>query len=232
MVAMIEIVEPKAIVESSFEGIMPLLERAGRTCYMSEDKIRAGSAESFIRNIIKRGHESVIEHASISARIICDRSTSHQLVRHRLAAYSQTSQRFCDYGKKGCQFICSPSIGIQPGIYRSEWFDNCGQLVFDNNGVVDLNPTQLEWLVTVEQCYNSYLRLRNDNIKPEDARSVLPNAVKTEVFSTFNLRVWRHLFKVRALNSHAQWQIRGIFRELLDKFVVELPAIFGDLLEV
>ena len=84
---MIEIVEPRGIIESSFDGIMPLLERAGRTCYRSEDRIGDGTAESFIRGIIRRGHESVIEHASVSARIICDRSTSHQLVRHRLAAY-------------------------------------------------------------------------------------------------------------------------------------------------
>jgi len=232
---MITVVEPQGIIESELDGeaIMRLLERAGRTCYRSEDKIVDGeSAEGFIQGIIKRGHESVIEHAVISARIICDRSTSHQLVRHRLAAYSQESQRYCDYGKKGCQVICPPAIGVPLGSYHSEWFENCGHLVFDDNGEVKFNQTQLGWLVTVEQCYDSYLHLRDAKIRPEDARSVLPNAVKTEVFSTFNLRVWRHIFRERGLNNHAQWQIRGIFRELLDKFVVELPAVFGDLLEV
>lgn len=229
---MIEIVEPRGIIESSFDGIMPLLERAGRTCYRSEDRIGEGTAERFISAIINSGHESVIEHASVSVRIICDRSTSHQLVRHRLAAYSQESQRYCDYGKKGCQIICPPSIGIIPGTLELNYSIEYGRIVTDENGTVDLNPIQLGWLATIENCYKTYLLLREKGIRPEDARSVLPNAVKTEVFSTFNLRIWRHLFKERGLNRHAQWQIRGIFRELLDKFVVELPAVFGDLLEV
>lgn len=225
---MITVVEPQGIIESSFEGIMPLLERAGRTCYRSEDKIGDGTADSFIRNIIKRGHESVIEHASVSVRIICDRSTSHQLVRHRLAAYSQESQRYCDLGKRGCQVICPPDIGIQPGVYTAERFD-IGWIVFDENGMTLKNSIQNSWLATVNNCYDEYLNLRDKKIKPEDARSVLPNAVKTEVFSTFNLRVWRHLFKIRALNNHAQWQIRGIFSSLLEQFAAELPAVFGDL---
>ena len=228
---MITVIEPCVTLESSFEGIMPLLERAGRTCYKSEDKIGDDTAEKFVRGIIKRGHESVIEHASVSVKIVCDRSCSHQLVRHRIAAYSQESQRYCDYGRKGCQVICPPDIGVMPGTYHSEFFDNCGSLVFDENGEVDLTPTQMGWLVTVEHCYDTYLRLRQDKIKPEDARSVLPNAVKTEVFSTFNLRQWRHIFKERALNNHAQWQIRGIFRDLLDQFARKLPAVFGDLLD-
>jgi thymidylate synthase (FAD) len=229
---MITIVEPRGIIESELDGgeaIMRLLERAGRTCYKSEDQMDGESAERFIQGIIRRGHESVIEHAVISARIICDRSTSHQLVRHRLAAYSQESQRYCDYGKKGCQVICPPSIGIAPGSYEIDDF----HLVFDGNGnLLQLNPVHSAWLTTVGNCYESYLTLREANIRPEDARSVLPNATKTEVFSTFNLRIWRHIFKERGLNRHAQWQIRGIFRELLDQFVVELPAVFGDLLEV
>lgn len=229
---MIEIVEPRGIIESSFDDIMPLLERAGRTCYRSEDRIGDGTAERFISAIINSGHESVIEHASVSVRIICDRSTSHQLVRHRLAAYSQESQRYCDYGKKGCQVICPPSIGIQPGPLEIEYLVNGGHIAIDENGTVTLNPIQLGWLTTVNNCYESYLTLREAKIRPEDARSVLPNAVKTEVFSTFNLRIWRHLFKERGLNKHAQWQIRGIFRDLLDKFIVELPAVFGDLLGV
>jgi len=91
---MITIVKPHATIESSFEGIMPLLELAGRNCYKSEDKIGDGTADNFIRNIIKRGHESVIEHASVSARIICDRSCSHQIVRSRICSFSQESQRY------------------------------------------------------------------------------------------------------------------------------------------
>jgi len=230
MDAVIEIVNPHVSIESSFEGIMLLLERAGRVCYRSEDKIGDGTADGFVRGIIRRGHESVIEHASISVRIVCDRSCSHQLVRHRLAAYSQESQRFCDYGKKGCQVICPPDIGLPPGTYSVvNLGGDAGWRVWDDHGIIKPNAVQLIWLRSVIGSYNEYLDLRGFKIKPEDARSVLPNAVKTEVFSTFNLRVWRHIFKERALNPHAQWQIRGIFRDLLDKFAKELPAVFGDL---
>jgi len=227
---MITVIEPHAVIESDLDGdaIMRLLELACRTCYKSEEKICDGSAERLIRGVIKRGHLSVIEHASISARVVCDRSCSHQLVRHRIAAYSQESQRYCDYGKKGCQVICPPDIGVPLGTYRVEWFENAGWLAFTDDGMVDLSEVQVGWLSTVNLCYESYLQLRDRKIKPEDARSVLPNAVKTEVFTTFNLREWRHVFNERALNNHAQWQIRGIFRDLLDKFAAELPVIFGD----
>ena len=233
MAAMITIVKPRGIIESSFDGIMPLLERAARTCYKSEDKIANGTADKLIRNVIKRGHESVVEHASISARIICDRACSHQLVRHRIGiAISQESQRFVAYDKKNYQVICPPDIGIQPGSLELTYCIDNGRIVTDENGTVDLNSIQLEWLATVNNCYNSYLLLREAKIKPEDARSVLPNATKTELFITLNLRAWRHLFLIRGLNSHAQWQIRAIFTGLLDKFAVELPAVFGDLLPV
>lgn len=229
---MIEIVQPHVTIESSFEGIMPLLERAGRVCYRSEDKIGDDTADGFIRGIIRRGHESVIEHASVSVRIICDRSCSHQLVRHRLAAYSQESQRYCDYGKKGCQVICPPDIGLPTGTYSMvNLGGDAGWQIWFDKGLILTKPNlvQRTWLRSVHTAYEDYMDLRTAKIKPEDARSVLPNAVKTEVFSTFNLRVWRHIFKERALNSHAQWQIRGIFRDLLDKFAKELPAVFGDL---
>jgi thymidylate synthase (FAD) len=226
----IEIVKPHVTIESSFEGIMPLLERAGRTCYRSEDKIGDGTADGFIRGIMRRGHESVIEHATVSVRIVCDRSCSHQLVRHRLAAYSQESQRYCDYGKKGCQVICPPDIGLPPGTYDAFNFGGgVGWEIMSGRKRIKLSPVQFTWVRSVSLSYDDYISLRLAKIKPEDARSVLPNAVKTEVFSTFNLRVWRHIFKERALNPHAQWQIRGIFRDLLDKFAKELPAVFGDL---
>lgn len=144
---------------------------------------------------------------------------------------SQESQRFCDYGKKGCEVICPPDIGVPPGSYKIDWYDNTGLFVLDayQGNIISLTPCQKRWLNTVNFCYDAYLKLREEKIKPEDARSVLPNAVKTEVFTTFNLRQWRWVFKERALNNHAQWQIRGIFRDLLDKFAKELPAVFGDL---
>lgn len=482
---MIEIVKPRGIIESSFDGIMQRLERAGRTCYQSGDRSSDGSADNFIRNIIRRGHESVIEHESVSVRIICDRSCSHQIVRSRLCSFSQESQRyvrvikpklvitdadsvidayrrglsckriaalsenltdwqvytllvdhnikrrsggsrglvyhnFLDtldtpeksyllgmiladgnvaresqlcitqhrdyiwYLKRMCQEYIQPELNLHKdngncqriqihsrqicsALYRygivanktykmtsedterlwnsippeyiadflrglldgdgsiyfgfqknqttkrhflqwvgwdhllakiKNWCDSrygstkaqvnrikecknlwryvisdpavveqaCNDLfknfqypfghpmktcraiqqygytrpVFSSkNGVQVILPPSLlgmpslwQWYQTLEATALSYSNLLLGGIKPEDARSVLPNAVKTEVFMTANLRQWRLMFQQRAINAHAQWQIRGIYHSLLVQFAKELPAVFGDLLEV
>jgi len=199
------VVEPGYTIETprAFTREYPrLIEQAGRTCYKSEAKITPDSADQFVRGLIKRGHESVLEHLSITVKIVCDRSTSHQLVRHRLAAYSQESQRYCDYGKKRLQVICPPTI-------RDKGFR--------------------DWMGHCCRSYQVYLDLRDAGIPPEDARSVLPNATKTEVVTTFDLRQWRHVFVERALNTKAQWQIRLIFRSVLDEFSFLLPCVFDDL---
>jgi len=233
----ITIVKPSAeiITPVSWDAeIMRLLEDAGRTCYKSEDKATDDSAGKFIRGIINRGHESVIEHAVYTARIIGDRSMSHQLVRHRIAAYSQESQRYCDYGKKGLQVVCPPSIGyLAPGTWEHRAGLGC-MSVWDHEGCgTDLDSNRLcKWLDNRRREYKEYLDLREDGIPPEDARSVLPNATKTEVVSTFNLRQWRHVFRERALNKRAQWQIRQIMCSLLRQMASRLPVIFGDQLEV
>lgn len=191
----------EAIIVPGFEK---LIEIAGRTCYKSEEKITDESAGKFIRSIIRRGHESVIEHLSITYRIICSRACSHQLVRHRIAAYSQESQRYCDYGKLGFQII------VPPG----------------------LTPDAHHWLeMGAKKSYSEYLGLRERGAPPEDARFLLPNCCKTEVVTTFNLRQWRHVLRERGLNKHAQWEIRGIMLGILDELYQLLPNVFGDLKE-
>lgn len=234
---MITIVEPGFEIKADFPGIAEHIEWCGRHCYQSMDKIKPGSAGRFIRNLVKRGHESVLEHSVITALIICSRACSHQLVRHRIAAYSQESQRFCDYGKLGLRVICPPSIGIEPGSYMFEQImeDKYGAIWQRNPGgdcwdaCQNLDYQQQDWLTAVDIAYEAYLTQRDNRVPPEDARFVLPNACKTSVVSTFNLRMWRHIFQERALNRHAQWEIRGIFGGILDRFVEELPMVFEDL---
>ena len=106
-------------VEVLYVSPQPLefIERAGRTCYKSEDRITATSAVTFVTNILKRGHESVIEHASATVRFICDRGVSHEIVRHRLVSYSQESTRYCDYNKGHITFIIPPRLDVEPGEY-------------------------------------------------------------------------------------------------------------------
>jgi thymidylate synthase (FAD) len=219
----ITIVKPSVICNTSdeiFRNIMPLLENAGRICYKSEDHITKHSANNFIKSIVKRGHESVIEHCVVSMTFIGSRTMSHQLVRHRLASYSQESQRYCNYGKKGLQLICPPTIAdISEGTYDIE------------DQQQELSHSGWSWLSNRHAEYIEYLDYINEGIPPEDARCCLPNATKTEVFTTFNLRQWRSVLKERALNPHAQWEIRIMMLQALTILNKKLPAIFSDLYE-
>lgn len=202
-----EVIAPSVSIITPREHIadyLRLLETFGRTCHKSEDKAGDGSAERFVdKYLIKLGHESVLEHCSISARFVCDRSASHQLVRHRIGSFSQESQRVVDYSN-GIQVICPPTIQENPDAF-SLWRDH---------------------VCRAETAYRSLLEA---GVPPEDARSVLPNCTKTELVATFNLRQWRHIFEQRALNPRAQWQIRELMADLLRQMHALLPVVFADL---
>ncbi len=208
-------------------GMVQFLELYGRTCYKSEDRITRESAASFIPGIIKSGHESVIEHQALTVKFVCSRAASHQLVRHRIAAYSQESQRYCNYGKsEALQIIAPESFDVPCGIYRIQ----NGELQDCDAGVYhSYHGPYAEFLYGAILAYQQYGILLRKGAKPEDARFLLPNACKTEVVATFDLRQWRHVFRHRALNPKAQWEIRAMMLDVLSKFKKELPEIFGDL---
>lgn len=201
------------------DQIMEHLEKCGRTCYKSEDCITAGSADKFVRMICRRNHESVLEHASLTVRVVCSRACSHQIVRHRLCAYSQESQRYCNYGKKGFQVVAPQELGLHPGEYTLEHHWKCDgvRVVGNDFWLTNMNLALLAYSTALE------------TMKPEDARFLLPNACKTEIAMTANLRMWRHIFRERALNQNAQWEIRRIFGDMYVEFRTILPAVFGDL---
>ena len=204
----ITIIKPHVILETPVAHIvdyMKLLEVAGRTCYKSEERITEGSADKFVGGIVRRGHESVLEHVSIIYRFIMSRAASHQLVRHRICGFSQESQRYCDYGDLGFQIILPPSIADTP--MAAPYIEQCAQ------------------------AYDMYNQLRDRGIPPEDARFVLPNASKTELMMSTNLRQWRHVIRERGLNKHAQWEIRQLMQDVLYELNNYLPVIFGDLVE-
>lgn len=204
---MITIVKPKAKLITPVKHLVDytkLIERIGRVCYKSESKINSESAPKFVKGIINRGHESVIEHCSVTYKFTCSRACSHQLVRHRLCAFSQESMRYCDYSKLGFQVILPPSI--------SE---------------IELD----EYMISMKDAYDDYIHLRDNGVPPEDARFVLPNASKTEVVITSNLRNWRHMIRERGLNPHAQWEIRKLFRDVLYELNHYLPVFFEDLIK-
>lgn len=181
-----------------------VIEEAGRTCYLSFDKMTDDSAQRFIRNIIKSGHHSVLEHASATFRITGgSRSFTHQIVRHRVASFSQQSQRYVE--ESNFTVVAPPSIKENPEA-----------LALFNRAM--------------EQARDAYRQLKGMNIRKEDARFVLPNAVTSEIVMTANLREWRHIIGLR-LEKHAQWEIRLICGEILKKLAAHVPTVFEDMVQ-
>lgn len=189
------------------KALLRHIELCGRVCYKSEDQITGDSAEKFVRNIIKRGHESVLEHASFSVRFIVDRGVSHEIVRHRLASYSQESTRYCNYSKE--EFGDEITV-IEPCFMKRS-----------DDGYVF-------WLSSCGCSEKSYFAMLRYGKSPQEARSVLPNSLKTEVVMTANLREWRHFFRLRtSLAAHPQ--MREVTVPLLKELKQIIPVVFDDI---
>lgn len=186
------------------EDVLRHLELCGRVCYKSEDKMTEDSASRMVKMLIERGHESPIEHFSISVRIICDRGVSHEWVRHRVASYSQESTRYCNYG--------NAKFGSEISFIRP-YFAKEGEPLFE------------EWKKAMVNAERAYFALLENGAKPEDARSVLPNSLKTEFICTMNLREWRHFFSLRCAPA-AHPAMREIAIPLRDAFRELLPELF------
>ena len=210
--------------------LMVRIEQAGRTCYKSEDKITADSANKFVAGIIASGHHSVIEHENISVRIICDRGVTHEIVRHRLCAYSQESTRYCNY-KGGVTFVIPPWMDLEEG----EW-DQVGEITIPikkglkTSEVIMLYdvPSYQQWLGVMIKCERSYRRLLKNGWTPQQARSVLPNSLKTEIVMTANIREWRHILGLRTSKA-AHPQMREIMIPILEEFSSLMPVLFAAL---
>lgn len=195
----------------SYETALETLAYAGRTCYLSYkvDSSDKAANEKFIRGIIKSGHESVIEHVSVTASVVTSRDVTHQIVRHRIGAYSQESQRYCNYTEEKFN---NEIIFIEP-----LWFQTSS------------SAAKLELKEFLTKCENTYFMLiENEDLKPEQARKVLPNATKTKLIMTYNLREWRHFFKQRCF-GHADPEIKVVATKLLINMYAKYPAIFEDL---
>ena len=189
------------------DSVLEHIESAGRTCYKSEDKMTPDSGRKFVKMILASGHESVIEHASATVRFVCDRGVTHELVRHRLASYSQESTRYANYSKD--------KFGSEITVIRP---------LFWKEG----SPEYALWEQAMLDAERSYLALTEGGAKAQEARSVLPNSLKTEIVMTANLREWRHVFRLRCAGP-AHPQIREIMLPLLDDFSRRIPAVFDDL---
>lgn len=206
------------IIKPGFEFMTPIsaqvivehLERCGRVCYKSEDRIAEGSAEKFLANIVKRGHEAVLEHFSFTVKFIVDRGVSHEIVRHRMASYCQESTRYCNYSKDG--------FGNEITVIEPCFFEKG-------------SPEWTLWKHACEVSERYYFNLLDWNRTPQEARSVLPTSLKTEVVMTANIREWRHFLKLRT-SAAAHPQIREVAVPLLHELQQLVPVLFDDIEEV
>ena len=204
-----KIIEPKVEILTPINGeeILKHLEKVGRICYKSEDKIADDSYEKFIGNIIKRGHESIVEHFNITVKFTTDRGISHEIVRHRIASYAQESTRYCNYSKEkfGDEISVVKPVDIKEGTKEYE-----------------------EWIRAMMCAETFYMSLINTGCKAQTARSVLPTCTKTEIMVTMNLREWRHFIKLRSSRA-AHPDIRILAIDLLNQFKEKIPVICDDI---
>lgn len=207
------IIEPsyEILTEISEGGTKELqhIEKIGRVCYKSEDKITEDgeSAKKFVKMLIDRGHEAMIEHSSLSVKFTVDRGVSHELVRHRIASFAQESTRYCNYSKdkfdNGITFIKPFFFGEDTQNYK-------------------------EWIHAMGIAEKSYLQMLKDGATPQEARSVLPNSTKTEITITANYREWRNFFELRTAKA-AHPQMTQVTRPLLKELKTRLPIVFDDI---
>lgn len=198
------------IVQPSFEildhsDLLRTIELGGRVCWKSEDKIEPGSAGPFIERLKNFKHESVLEHGSITVRLVCDRGVSHELVRHRIASFSQESTRYCNYakGRFGAEIVVvEPSVSLEPTLYNI-------------------------WLAEMHRAEGAYFAMLEAGASPQVARAVLPQSLKTEIVMTANPREWRHVFKLRCDNA-AHPDMRSLMREVQKEFGRRWPVLFEE----
>jgi thymidylate synthase (FAD) len=205
----VKVIEPYVVIEDCIDGdqIIRNIERYGRVCYKSESAITDSSSKEFIRKILDNGHESVLEHEKVTVRVICDRGVSHEIVRHRIASYSQESTRYCNYSKSkyGSEITC-----IKPLFYESD------------------DTKFAMWHDAMCYCEKVYMDLLKSGSSPQEARSVLPNSLKTEIIVTMNLREWRHFFRLRT-QTFAHPQMQQIAKLIFNELNQRIPVVFDDI---
>lgn len=204
-----KIIKPYHEIMTPIDGVQILkhIENCGRICYKSEHKITEDSYLTFAKNIVKRGHEAVIEHCSLSVKFVCDRGVSHEIVRHRMASYCQESTRYCNYSKDDFQ----GEITVIEPIFLEQYTDGYSM-----------------WKEACQIAERAYFKMLDYGCSPQEARAVLPNSLKTEIVMTANLREWRHFLKLRTSKA-AHPQIREIAIPFLSELKERIPVIFDDI---
>jgi len=209
--------------EPDLRRVTKEIELAARTCYKSEDKISENSDKELVQRLVSLGHEAMLEFGpSIIVKFICDRGVSHELVRHRLCDFAQESTRYCNYSKD--KFDNQVTFIIPCWITEDvKDFTN-----FRAPYIGDIEHSARIWLESVFSAEESYNKLISEGWQPQQARSVLPNSLKTEIVVKANIREWRHIFLQRT-SPKAHPQMRELMIPLLNHFKLWIPIIFDDI---
>ena len=223
------------------QDIYKCLETAGRICYKSTSPMTIKTSEKFIRDRIAEGHDAMLEHAKLSVCFTIDRGVSHELVRHRIASFMQESTRYCNYSKD--------KFGNEITVIEPVWFKYIPKerkrMIADMlDGVINYTEIDVpfgtftpceqqfgEWYRSCSVAEQAYFSMLDEGCTPQEARSVLPNSLKTELLVTANMREWRHIFKLRAAGETGKPhpQMLEVMRMLLNELRVKLPVIFDDI---
>jgi len=208
-----QIVDPTIQILDELDGpaMLKRIEQVARTCYKSENLIKEDSCNKFVKNLINSKHEAMLEFVDITVKFTCDRGVSHEIVRHRVASYAQESTRYANYSNE--KFGSEITV-VKPSFWNKE----------DSYGMYDM------WKEQCEKAEHIYMTMLSHGAKPQEARSILPNSLKTEINMKCNLREWRHFFNLRC-DKAAHPDMRHLATMLLIEFHNNIPVIFDDIYE-
>lgn len=240
------------------DEVITKLARVARTCYKSEDASTLEKDKRLVENLIKSGHEAMIEFFDVTVKFTCDKGTSHQIVRHRMASYAQESSRYCDYSKdkfgNELTFIIPSWIDLPEGEYMWEdqnplltaglsieeaGYDDSSDLWIkdsNGNGYLEYKRHYNGWMETeafmhaLQVAESDYMSLLKLGWKAQQARMVLPMSIKTELNMKANLREWRCFFKLRC-DTAAHPDMRKLALDLLEQMHSLIPVVFDDIYE-
>ena len=226
--------------ELNATDIYKKIERAGRICYKS--KITKDSARKFVAKLVKDQHEAMLEHAGMTVIFTVDRGVSHEMVRHRMASFAQESTRYCNYSQD--------KFGNEITVIEPLWFNDisehekelCRRALDDyewndevedflNNTVTDKHKMYARWYDACTYAEAQYFNMLELGATPQEARSVLPHSLKTDIVVTANMREWRHILNLRAAGTTGKPhpQIEEVMVSLLEELTIKMPELFGDI---
>jgi thymidylate synthase (FAD) len=210
--------------------LLQYIEHCARISHRAEDKQTDESFDRFLRSVVMdKGDWSVVEHVQLGVEFLVDRGVSHELVRHRLASYTQESTRFVNYEKKMLPSFVYPIVGVECKRCLSgnpvEISMSCAHRVDGELYQCEYEPA---WLLSIDTAERSYRELLSHGWRPQEARSVFPNALATKIVASMNLRTWRHVFMMRT-TQQVHPQMRQVMIPLLAEFKALIPILYEDI---